>query len=481
MTDPVCGMQVTAESKHRHEHDGQPFFFCGDKCRAKFAADPQRYIAQATVAATPADPNATYTCPMHPEVRQQGPGTCPKCGMALEPELPRVDDEENPELTDFRRRFWRSLPLTVIVTLLAMFGHQLGWFDMAAQSYIELALSAPVVLWAALPFFVRAVQSVENKSPNMWTLIGLGVAASFSYSVVATVAPGVFPSSFVAMGRVAVYFEASVVIVSLTLLGQLLELKARSRTSAAIKSLLELSPKTARRIRAGGSEEDIPISHVHVGDHLRVRPGEKVPVDGVVIEGTSALDESMLTGEPLPKDVGPGDQLIGATLNTSGALIMRAERVGAQATLAQIVQMVARAQRSKAPMQRMADRIAGRFVLVVIAIAAMTSDLLGPFRSRAELGLWPRQRGRGADHRVSLRARARDTDVDHGGERQGRNSRRAVPGRRSDRALARGRHFDRRQDRHLDRRQADIRSRRTRPWHRRRRTPAFGGQPEPGQ
>ncbi len=248
---------------------------------------------------------------------------------------------------------------------------------MATQSWIELALSVPVVLWAGWPFFVRCAQSIANRSPNMWTLIGIGTGAAFLYSIVATVAPSVFPESFVSMGRVAVYFEAAVVIISLTLLGQLLELKARSRTSAAIKSLLGLAPKTARRIKADGSEEDIPLSHVHVGDSLRVRPGEKVPVDGAVIEGKSAVDESMLTGEPLPVSKGPGDELIGATLNTSGTLVMRSERVGAQTMLAQIVQMVTQAQRSRAPMQRMADRVAGGFVLVVIAIALVTFFVWG--------------------------------------------------------------------------------------------------------
>ena len=313
-----------------------------------------------------------YVCPMHPEIRRDEPGTCPKCGMALEPELPRLDDEENPELVDFRRRFWWTLPLTVSVTLLAMFGHQLGWFGMAAQTWVELILSTPVVLWAGLPFFQRWAQSIANKSPNMWTLIGTGTGAAFLYSVVATVAPGIFPSSFVSMGRVPVYFEAAVVIISLTLLGQLLELKARSQTSAAIKDLLGLAPKTARRIKKDGTEEDVPLSHVHVGDSLRVRPGEKVPVDGVVVEGTSAVDESMLTGEPLPVSKTPGDRLIGATLNASGALVMRSERVGAQTMLAQIVQLVAQAQRSRAPMQSMADRVAGWFVLVVVAIALAT-------------------------------------------------------------------------------------------------------------
>ena len=293
--------------------------------------------------------------------------------------MPTLEDEESPELIDFRRRFWWTLPLTVIVTLLAMFGHQLGWFGMATQSWIELALSTPVVLWAGFPFFERWAQSLANKSPNMWTLIGTGTGAAFLYSVVATVVPGIFPSAFVAMGRVSVYFEAAVVIISLTLLGQLLELKARSKTSAAIKALLGLAPKTARRIKSDGSEEDIPISHVHVGDSLRVRPGEKVPVDGRVLEGTSAVDESMLTGEALPVSKEPGDMLIGATLNTSGTLVLRSERVGAQTVLAQIVQLVAQAQRSRAPMQSMADRVAGWFVLVVVTIAVATFFVWGLF------------------------------------------------------------------------------------------------------
>ena len=265
------------------------------------------------------------------------------------------------------------------VTVLAMLGHRLGWMAMATQSWLELVRSVPIVLWAGWPFFVRGVWSVVRRSPNMWTLIGLGTAAAFAYSVVATVAPGVFPASFQSMGRVAVYFEAAAVIISLTLLGQILELKARSQTSAAIKSLLGLAPKTARRIGADGSEEDVPLTHVHVGDLLRVRPGEKVPVDGVVTEGSSAVDESMLTGEPVPVSKRPGDKLIGATLNTSGALVMRSERVGAQTMLSQIVQMVAQAQRSKAPMQRMADQVAGWFVMAVVAIAVATFFAWGVF------------------------------------------------------------------------------------------------------
>jgi Cu+-exporting ATPase len=361
-------MTVTEMSPHRHTHEGRTTYFCSEHCRTKFAGEPRRFL-EPGAAPAPAPEATVYVCPMHPDVRQDHPGVCPKCGMALEPEMPSVEDEENPELADFRRRFVWTLPLTVIVTSLAMFGHRFGWFDMSTQSWIELALSAPVVLWAGWPFFVRCAESIANRSPNMWTLIGIGTGSAFAYSVVATAVPGVFPTSFVSMGRVAVYFEAAVVIISLTLLGQVLELRARARTTAAIKSLVGLAPKTGRRIRADGSEEDIPLAHVHVGDGLRVRPGEKVPVDGVVLEGRSAVDESMLTGEPLPVSKGPGDKLIGGTLNTSGSLVMRSERVGSQTVLAQIVQLVAQAQRSKAPMQRLADRVAGWFVLVVVAIA----------------------------------------------------------------------------------------------------------------
>ena len=334
----------------------------------------------ATSAAVPMEAPAgtIYTCPMHPEVQQDHPGNCPKCGMSLEPVIP-LDEEDNSELIDFQRRFWWTLPLTVVVTILAMFGHRLGWFDMKTQTWVELVLSLPVVLWTGWPFFVRCWQSIVNRSPNMWTLIGLGTGAAFVYSVVATLAPGVFPDSFIAHGRVAVYFEAAVVIISLTMLGQIIELKARSQTSAAIKALLGLAPKTARRINADGSEEDVPLNHVHVGDLLRVRPGEKVPVDGVVTEGSSAVDESMLTGEPVPVTKRAGDGLIGATMNTSGALVMRSEKVGAATMLSQIVQMVANAQRSKAPMQRMADVVAGKFVVVVVLIAIATFFVWGFF------------------------------------------------------------------------------------------------------
>ena len=391
LKDPVCGMTVTQGSPHHAELAGRPYWFCSAGCRTKFLAQPQTYLvpvaapAQPTPAAAPAGAAAAagtiYTCPMHPDIRQDHPGNCPKCGMTLETVLPSLGDAENPELGDFTHRFWWTLPLTVIVAVMAMFGHLLGWMPMGTQSWLEFALSVPVVLWAGWPFFVRGAQSVWNRSPNMWTLISMGTGSAFVYSVVATVAPQVFPDSFVSMGRVSVYFEAAAVIISLTLLGQLLELKARSQTSAAIKSLLGLSPKTARRIAADGSEEDIPLANVHIGDKLRVRPGEKVPVDGVVVEGSSALDESMLTGEPLPVTKRVGDKLIGATLNTSGALVMQSEHVGSATVLSQIVQMVALAQRSRAPMQRMADSVAVYFVYGVVTASVLTFfgwGLFGP-------------------------------------------------------------------------------------------------------
>ena len=379
LKDPVCGMNITEQSEHQWTHAGRPYYFCSAKCQSKFAANPLQYLVSVAPADTAPEPAGTiYTCPMHPEVRQDHPGTCPKCGMTLEPIIP-LGEEDNHELKDFQRRFWWTLPFTVIVTVLAMFGHRLGWFDMKVQTWVELALSLPVVLWTGWPFFARGWQSLILRSPNMWTLIGLGTGAAFLYSLVATVAPGVFPDSFVSMGRVAVYYEATVVIISLTMLGQIIELKARSQTSAAIKALLGLAPKTARRIHADGSEEDVPLNHVHVGDLLRIRPGEKVPVDGVVTEGSSAVDESMLTGEPVPVTKRIGDNVIGATMNTSGALVMRSEKVGAATMLSQIVQMVANAQRSKAPMQRMADVVAGQFVVVVVLIAIATFFVWGWF------------------------------------------------------------------------------------------------------
>ncbi|RQX90845.1 heavy metal translocating P-type ATPase [Burkholderia stagnalis] len=380
MRDPVCGMPVTKTSRFHSEHNGKPYFFCSQACLTKFQATPSKYAKPSTSESLPSVPAGTiYTCPMHPEIRQDHPGQCPKCGMTLEPVLPTIEEGENPELVDFRRRFWWTLPLTAIVFVLAMFGHQFQLMSSSTESWVEFVLSSPVILWAGFPFFARCVRSFIHRSPNMWTLIGLGTGAAYVYSIIATVFPGVFPETYRAYGRVSVYFEAAAVIISLTLLGQLLELKARSQTSAAIKALLGLAPKTARRINPDGSEEDIPLSHVHVGDWLRVRPGEKVPVDGVVTDGTSSLDESMITGEPIPVTKRVGDHVIGATMNATGSLVIRSEKVGSQTVLSQIVQMVAQAQRSRAPMQRMADKVAGVFVVGVVSVALLTFLLWGIF------------------------------------------------------------------------------------------------------
>ncbi|WP_137823198.1 heavy metal translocating P-type ATPase [Pseudomonas sp. D(2018)] len=395
--DPVCGMAVPPDSRFSEQYQGQTYRFCSEKCLSKFQAEPARYTGatgnhahaghghanhgQPAVAKPAGAGVAEYTCPMHPQFRQPGPGSCPICGMTLEPVIPELEEEENPELKDFTRRFWWTLPLTVIVTLLAMTAHQMQLLHGATQNWVELVLATPVTLWAGWPFFVRGVASIRHRSPNMWTLIGLGTAAAYLYSVAATLVPQAFPATFMQDGRIGVYFEAAAVIISLTLLGQMLELKARSQTSAAIKSLLGLAPKTARRIKADGEEEDIPLTHVNTGDQLRVRPGEKVPVDGIVLEGESAVDESMLTGEPVPVMKKAGEPLIGATLNTHGSLVMEAQKVGAETVLSQIVQMVARAQRSKAPMQRMADAVAGYFVVGVVLIAVLTFfgwGLFGP-------------------------------------------------------------------------------------------------------
>jgi Cu+-exporting ATPase len=371
MTDDRHAQHVHRAHQHHEQHENHAHASHAHEHHA------HEHHAHATTAApgaaTPgADDAAIYTCPMHPQVRQPRPGNCPICGMALEPELPTAGDEPNAEYLDFRRRFWWTLPLTISVAALSMLGHRAQLLHPAIQNWVELVLATPVVAWAGWPFFVRWGQSLANRSPNMWTLIGTGVGIAYVYSVVAVLAPDAFPASFRAAGRVAVYFEAAVVIVSLTLLGQLLELKARSQTSAAIKALLGLAPRTARRLRDDGTEEDIALTHVHVGDRLRVRPGEKVPVDGVVLEGRSSVDESMLTGEPLPVEKSAGARVIGATINASGSLVMRAEKVGADTVLAQIVQLVAAAQRSRAPLQRMADVVSYWFVLAVAAIALLT-------------------------------------------------------------------------------------------------------------
>jgi Cu+-exporting ATPase len=468
LKDPVCGMTMGRDSAYRLLYQGQKYSFCSELCLSQFQQQPDKYLeaapkpetgpvpekylicplhpevrvplprcpdcgmwlqpegASATQAeekpvgpegvyyTCPMDPEVRqdkpgvcpkcgmalesagapapatrteWTCPMHPEVVQDFPGNCPKCGMALEPRTVTAAEEENPELRDMRRRFWLSLFLTVPLLVIAMGdmipGRPLEWLDsMSFWGWVELGLAIPVVVWCGWPFFVRGVQSIINRSLNMFTLIGLGVSVAFIYSVIAKVFPEIFPASFRdASGNVGVYFEAAAFIVTLVLLGQVLELRARSATSAAIKALLGLAPKTARRINADGTEADIPLEHVQPGDHLRVRPGEKVPVDGSIIEGESSVDESMITGEPIPVEKSPGDRIIGATINGSGSLVMQAERVGAGTLLAQIVQMVAEAQRSRAPIQKLVDVVAAYFVPVVVGIAIATFAiwaLVGP-------------------------------------------------------------------------------------------------------
>lgn len=382
--DVVCGMDVNpATTAHHARHAGSDYHFCSDGCRRKFIAEPQRYLDPASHIAEPVPAGTLYTCPMDPEIVQEGPGTCPICGMALEPMMPSLDEGENPELTDFRRRFWWSLPLSIATMALAMLAMTplLHGVPPDVRVWIELVLATPVVLWAGWPFVQRWAQSIRNRSPNMWTLIGTGVLAAYGYSVVATLAPGLFPPSFQQHGHVGVYFEAAAVIISLTLLGQLMELRARAQTSAAIKALLGLAPKTARVLRDDGREEDVDITALQPGDRLRVRPGETVPVDGSVLEGRSSVDESMLTGEAVPVAKTVGDTVIGATLNGTGSLVIRAERLGEDSMLAQIVQLVAQAQRSRAPMQRMADKVAYWFVLAVLGVAVLTFfgwGLFGP-------------------------------------------------------------------------------------------------------
>jgi P-type Cu+ transporter len=414
--DVVCGMHVNPDDAAGHaEYNGHTYYFCNESCLTRFQADPARFVESApgTPAAVPA--GAEYTCPMDPEVRQIGPGACPKCGMALEPVVPAAprtatrwtcpmhpeivrdqpgscpicgmalepvtvaaDEEDNEELRDMTRRLWVSTALTIPLVVIAM-GHMLPGRPFepllvgGPLGWAELVLATPVVLWGGWPFFVRGWQSVVNRSLNMFTLIALGVGVAYVYSVIATVLPQIFPPSFRdAANQVAVYFEAAAVIVTLVLLGQVLELRARSRTGAAIRALLQLAPKTARRVRSDGRDEDVPLDQVQIGDTLRVRPGEKVPVDGIILEGSSAVDESMVTGEPMPTEKRGGDEVIGATVNGTGSFVMRAERVGADTLLARIVQMVAEAQRSRAPIQRLVDQVAAYFVPAVVVIAALT-------------------------------------------------------------------------------------------------------------
>jgi Cu+-exporting ATPase len=427
--DPVCGMEVNPSgAKHALQHQGQTYYFCCANCLEKFRAHPEHYLKStvrppstppiqiASASSLAAAPARTYTCPMHSEIRQSGPGACPKCGMALEPEItapapPKVEytcpmhpqivsprpgscpicgmalepryltatsQEENPELRDMTRRFWISVVLTAPLLLLAMsdmlpgdpLQHALG---QGLITWIELILATPVVLWGGWPFFERAWASVRHRSPNMFTLIAMGTGVSYAYSVVASIAPGIFPASFRGMhGAVPVYFEVAAAITTLVLLGQVLELRARSQTSSAIRALLDLSPKLARRLRPDGTEEDVTLDKIQPGDGLRVRPGERIPTDGVVLEGTSSVDESMITGESIPVEKRPGGHVIGATVNANGSLIMRAERVGSETLLAQIVRLVSQAQRSRAPIQRLADRVSAFFVPAVTVVAVVT-------------------------------------------------------------------------------------------------------------
>src|ERR1700733_12696226 len=362
-TDPVCGMTVDpAKTPHRHSHGGRDFFFCSVGCRGKFIADPAKYLNKEATKAEPAAPAGTiYTCPMHPQIRQIGPGSCPICGMALEPVSVSAEAPPNEELIDMTRRFWIGAALAVPVSILEMGGHFPGlslhhYIAPQISAWIQFVLATPVVLWAGWPFFVRALASVRNRSLNMFSLIGLGVGAAYGYSLVALFAPALFPASMRMDGVVPVYFEAAAVITVLVLLGQVLELRAREQTGGAIRALLNLAPKTARRIRDDGSDEEIPLEQVHIGDRLRVRPGDSVPVDGVVIEGRSAVDESMVTG---------------GTINGTGSLMMLAEKIGADTMLARIVQMVADAQRSRAPIQRLADTVSAWFVPAVILAAVV--------------------------------------------------------------------------------------------------------------
>ncbi|MES2201687.1 MAG: heavy metal translocating P-type ATPase, partial [candidate division FCPU426 bacterium] len=367
--DPVCGMEVDPSSPKggSHSHAGKTYYFCSDHCRLKFIADPSPYLSPASDPENPAD--SIYTCPMHPEIQQLGPGTCPKCGMSLEPRDP--GDDDGGEYKEMLRRLLISTVLTLPLMGMAMAGMSAG-MESTGGGWLQLALATPVCIWGAWPFYVRGFRSVQNRSLNMFTLIAMGVSVSYLYSVIAVIFPGIFPATFLAMGKVEPYFEAAAGIVTLVLLGQVLELRARKQTGAAIKALLDLAPKTARLVRKDGSEEDVPLKSVRPGDILRVRPGEKVPVDGMVVEGGSSVDESMISGEPVPVQKVPGDRVVGATLNGGGTLLIRAEKVGAETLLARIVAMVAAAQRSRAPIQSLADKVSGYFVPAVLGVSVLS-------------------------------------------------------------------------------------------------------------
>ena len=385
--DPVCGMSVDpATTAHRADHNGQDYVFCSAGCRTRFVADPDRYLSpEAEAKAEPVVPGAIYTCPMHPEIRQEGPGSCPICGMALEPETVTAEAPPNHELVDFTRRCWIGVVLALPVFALEMGGHLTDLHMLIPgqmSNWIQFALATPVVLWCGLPFFERGWTSLRTRRLNMFTLVSMGVGVAWLYSVVAVLAPSLFPPAFLKPdGSAPVYFEAAAVITVLVLIGQILELRAREQTSGAIRALLDLAPKTARRVRADGVDEDVSLDQVAVGDSLRVRPGEKIPVDGELLEGRVAVDESMVTGESMPVTKVVGDRVVAGSLNTTGSFIMRADKVGADTLLSQIVQMVAQAQRSRAPIQRLADTVSGWFVPTVIAIALLAAaawGLVGP-------------------------------------------------------------------------------------------------------
>jgi Cu+-exporting ATPase len=389
--DPVCGMTVDPQTaKHRAEHAGRTWYFCSAGCRAKFESDPAKYLEPAPATAEPAPAGAIYTCPMHPEIRQVGPGSCPICGMALEPEVATAETGPNPELVDMMRRFWIGLALALPVVVLEMGAHLVGahaWVDPSVSNLVQVAFATPVVLWAGWPFFARGARSLVTRNLNMFTLIALGTGVAYAYSLVAAFAPGIFPPAFRGHdGAVAVYFEAAAVITVLVLLGQVLELRARERTSGAIRALLGLTPTAARRLTATGDDEEIPLATVAAGDRLRVRPGDKIPVDGAIVDGRSTIDESMVTGESMPVTRQAGDRVIGGTLNQSGAFVMRADKVGRDTVLARIVDMVATAQRSRAPIQRLADQVAGWFVPAVIAVALIAFAAWAMFGPEPRLG-----------------------------------------------------------------------------------------------
>ena len=396
-TDPVCGGEVREDTPWKADYQGKTYFFCSRACRDKFTAAPEEVLshppdpghgmkmegtgmpmrhhgnmAHSSMPPAPDGPGTVYTCPMHPQIRQDHSGACPICGMALEPLLPSATVLDNAELNDFRRRFYFSLPFVVLIFIISMGGHLAAWMNPGVQNWVELVLAVPVVLWAGAPLLARGWESVKTRNPNMWTLIGAGTTIAFLYSLAATIVPGWFPSVFIHDGHVPVYYEAAAIIISLSLLGQVLELKARSRTAEAIRSLMNLAPSTAHLVVPNGMESDIPLKNVQPGDVLRVKPGEKIPVDGVLKDGGSDVDESMLTGEPIPVSHVPGDKLIGATLNTTGTFTMTAQEVGNDTVLARIVNLVAQAQRTKAPMQRLADKVARYFVLAVVLVAVLT-------------------------------------------------------------------------------------------------------------